>query len=100
MKIRLFCLLLSCLILTGCVATNAQTVPCETTAQETGAEETTAAELSFEEIEETTHIGALRPNDDLPETLPTDGNLPEITVPVQPTVPIVEQSVSTEAENS
>lgn len=96
MKIRLFCLILSCLILTGCVATNAQTLSQETTAEET----TTAEELSFEEIEETTHIGALRPNDDLPETLPTDDNLPEITVPVQPTVPIVEQSVTEPAENS
>lgn len=96
MKIRLFCLILSCLILTGCVATNAQTLSQETTAEET----TTAEELSFEEIEETTHIGALRPNDNLPETLPTDDNLPEITVPVQPTVPIVEQSVTEAAENS
>lgn len=97
MKIRLLCLFFSCLILTACAAKNAP----ETTTQETTAEETTAAEnLSFEEAEETTHIGALRPNDDLPETLPTEDNLPEITVPVQPTVPIVEQSVTEAAENS
>lgn len=104
MKIRIFCLILSCLILTGCVATKAQNESTETTQETTTAhseQETTEAEsLSFEEAEGTEHNGLIRSTDDLPELLPTGERPPEITVPTQPTVPVAEQSVTEEAEES
>lgn len=95
MKIRMLCLLLACLLLSGCVATNAQTVSEEATRETTRAEAPTP-----DEREEATHGSITRPNDKLPEELPTQDNRPEITVPTQPTVPVAEQSVTEETENA
>lgn len=99
MKIRMLCLLLTCLLLSGCVATNAQNVRAETAGEE--AREMTEAEAPTpEKSEKTTHGSITRPNDDLPEELPTQDDRPEITVPTRPTVPAAEQSVTEETENA